>query len=130
MTERYGEYRPIGPETREVQRLSITRADYDRLRSIETPRGQRLGRQWDLVFSVDLKGQIFPYNNKGKTPEDARMYIRGDNPTLDTIADVARASRGEGGRFFVDSTGVFFKDKARETHLCVELDIQQPPTAE
>lgn len=77
---------------------------------------------WPLVFATNCLGHIWPWIEWGHTRMDHRWHISGESGVLDEIAALYREVRPEGGRFFVDATGAFYKDASgRFSHQFVNF---------
>ncbi len=79
-------------------------------------------RRWDwpATFSTNSRGDIWPYVRNGYTPPAERENVRECSRLLDRIADLYKGQREEGGRFFINEVGVFWKDEARQPVQFVE----------
>lgn len=92
--------------------MNVTRRDLDRIKQVQLmPR-----TDWPAVFSTN-GDDIWPQAVRGWTPFESRLQVRGLLEFLDTIADIYLEVRPEGGRFFIDSTGAFYKDEAANLNL-------------
>ncbi|HVU47574.1 MAG TPA: hypothetical protein VHD85_15695 [Terracidiphilus sp.] len=60
-------------------------------------------------FSTNPDGDIWPYIRNGYISDIDRKNVRGYSPLLDQIADIYLTVREEGGRFFIDDKGAFWK---------------------
>jgi hypothetical protein len=100
--------------------VPLSRDDYESIR--QTSAQGRKRNNWDLVFTVGQEGTISPFTNYGHTPAVDRTDVTGVSPLLDTIAEICYTNRGP-GRFFVNSTGVFYKDRNGGLHQTVRFNI-------
>lgn len=87
--------------------LDMTRHDLEIMKRLQV----LLRTDWPAVFSTNGK-DIWPQTTLGWTPFNSRLQVRGLLKVLDRIAERYIEVRPEGGRFFIDSTGAFFKDEA------------------
>jgi hypothetical protein len=88
--------------------IGITRTELDQIRKLPIRRRS----DWPAVFSTNCNGEVWLWATYGLTPDDYREQIRGVSEVTDLIADEYLEIRGEGGRFFVDATGAFYKDES------------------
>ena len=89
-----------------IARMRIRALDLDDLR--ELSRRHHWG--WPgPVFSVNSRGQIWPFACNGHTHEADRWYVEGLSPVLDAVAMELLETRPPGGRFFINEKGAFFK---------------------
>lgn len=92
--------------------LHVTRGDLERIQLL-----QLMHRvDWPAVFSTN-GSCIWPQIVRGWTPFGSRLQVRGICGVLDAIADRYVQLRPEGGRFFIDATGAFYKDEAANLNL-------------
>jgi hypothetical protein len=54
--------------------------------------------------------EIWPFVHWGNTPANEREQFRGCSTVLDQIADELIMWRPDGGRFFIEQTGVYFRE--------------------
>jgi hypothetical protein len=64
---------------------------------------------WPAAFSTNSKGDVWGFLTYGYTPRSKRDNLRGHLALLDQIADIYWNHREDGGRFFIDERGAFFK---------------------
>jgi hypothetical protein len=87
-------------------KLTITRAEFDYLRALQ--RSKRW--DWPAVFSTNPQGDIWPFATRGYTHPSEREEVRGLSRVVDQVADLSLRARSNGGRFFIDDFGAFYKD--------------------
>ena len=87
----------------------IDREEIQRLKELQV----RRHREWPAAFSTNNLGQIWLYTHAGKTPLDQREFVDGmlKIQILKQIAETYRYERPDGGRFFVDERGCFYRPK-------------------
>jgi len=88
--------------------IGITRTELDQIRNLPIRRRS----DWPAVFSTNCHGEVWLFATYGFTRDEYREQIRGASEVIDAIADQYLEIRGEGGRFFVDATGAFYKDES------------------
>jgi hypothetical protein len=91
----------------EMQTLAITRAELRELRRLQ----RSLRWDWPAVFSTNSKREIWPFKRYGLTGGRDTEELRNVSKILDAVADRYLTIRSEGGRFFVDEKGAFYKDR-------------------
>jgi hypothetical protein len=90
-----------------VEPIEVSRADLEQIKRLQIkPRSD-----WPAVFSTNVHGEIWPFWTYGYTYGRDRVDVRGFSPVVDEVAERYRQLRGEGGRFFIDATGAFYKDE-------------------
>lgn len=89
-----------------MKTFCITHAEYNDL--VALANRSRWG--WPATFSSNRHGEIWKYNGPGYTPPSDREYIQGISKIIDAIAAANIETRSEGGRFFINEQGAFFKD--------------------
>jgi hypothetical protein len=106
-------------------KLSLTRSDFDFLRSLQ----RRRLWDWPAVFSTNPRGDIWPFATSGYTPAKDREEVRGLSPVIDQVADLLVKVRSDGGRFFIDDFGAFYKDDkiGADLNLFVLFEIKETP---
>jgi hypothetical protein len=79
------------------------------------------------VFSTNLKEIPWPFVTTKRTPEHLREYLRNQSPILDQIISIFVEIREStnGGRFFIDHEGVYWKDLEKHTHRFIEWDSKE-----
>jgi hypothetical protein len=96
----------------EPQTIAVTRAELRELMRL-----QKSGRwDWPAVFSTNSKRQIWAFKKWGLTRGTDTEELRNVSKILDALADKYLTIRSEGGRFFVDEKGAFYKDR-RARHI-------------
>jgi len=70
-------------------------------------------RDRKAVFSVNSQERTWPFATWGPTPEARRKHIVRGSEKLRVIACELLRVRPEGGRFFLDRTGAYYKGKDR-----------------
>lgn len=90
----------------ETERIEITQAQFDHLRNVKL----RNHKYWPAVFSTNCHEDIWLYVTDGYTPREFRKDVRGSYRLIDMIGDAMLRARPEGGRFFIDETGAFYKN--------------------
>lgn len=92
-----------GPET-----VTFTRDEFDELVRLQ----KRRRWDWPAVFSTNEYGDIWPWTTYGWTPDSEREQLRGISRIIDAVAEIYRLkARPEGGRFFIDDNGAFYKNE-------------------
>jgi len=103
-----------------VSRLAITQADLNTLSALQA---QKRKDSWKFVFTIDTSGALYPFERFGFTPLNERSDYRGTFQALEDIAEIALEKRGP-GRFFLNQTGVFYKDRASHVHQLIEFESE------
>jgi hypothetical protein len=88
-------------------KLSVTRQEIDNLKRLQVK------YRWDrlIPFSVNWQRKTWVFESWGLTPEENRRVVGGFSGTLDTITDEYLRIRENGGRFFLDRGGAYYKDR-------------------
>ena len=89
-----------------MERIAITRDEFDEFRRLQI----RYRWDWPAVFSTNYYSEIWPWVTYGYTPGANREPVRGLSPIVDAVADEYLRVRPEGGRFFINERGAFYKD--------------------
>ena len=112
-----------GPET-----LAFTRDEFDELVQLQ----KRRRWDWPAVFSTNEYGDIWPFTTYGWTPDLQREQLRDISKIIDAVAAIYRLKvRPEGGRFFIDEHGAFYKneDEASPPIQFITFEVQGKETA-
>ncbi len=104
-----------------MDKISITREDYDELWSIQPKRRRDWKFPW---FSVNPQGEIWPGKTLGLTPLEVRENIAGRSKLLDRVAKECLKTRETGGRFFVSNLGAFYRDESGKEVEFLEFDLK------
>ena len=88
--------------------VQLRKEELDNLRYMQI----RFRRDWPATFSANCLGHIWAFNTYEYTPEELRLQLRGASALLDYLADEYLDIRPEGGRFFVDDNGSYYRDEA------------------
>jgi hypothetical protein len=92
-----------------MEPIEVNRHDLDQIKRLQIkPRSD-----WPAVFSTNEHGEIWPFTTYGYTYGRDREDVQGFSQLLDAVAERYREERCEGGRFFIDATGAFYKDESR-----------------
>jgi len=91
----------------------ITRKEYEDFRALRV----KTRNDWWAVFSVNHKEELWPYVCPGVTPIEKRRYVQLEEHKL--LSDVGgyflHNVDEDGGRFFINKSGVFFIKGEKET---------------
>ncbi len=91
-----------------MEPILVRRADLEDIRRLQIkPRSD-----WPAVFSTNVHGEIWPFATYGYTYGGNRLDVRGFSNVIDEVAERYREIRCEGGHFFIDATGAFYKDES------------------
>jgi hypothetical protein len=91
-----------------MEPIEVSREDLDQVKRLQIkPRSD-----WPAVFSTNVHGEIWPFATYGYTYVPDREDVRGFSHVVDEVAERYRQLRCEGGRFFIDATGAFYKDES------------------
>jgi hypothetical protein len=93
-----------------MKELRLTDTEFERLRELQL----RLRWDWPAAFSANWKGEIWPFVFCGYTRRQSRQDIRGLSEVVDRLADHFLGIRNEGGRFFIDERGAFYKTQGAQ----------------
>jgi len=66
---------------------------------------------WPAVLSTNVHGEIWPFATYGYTQGRDREDVHGFSQVIDEVAERYREIRCEGGRFFIDATGAYYRDE-------------------
>jgi hypothetical protein len=90
----------------------LTETEFQELHDLQI----RYRMDWPAVFSVTPRGdEIWPWVVNGLTPPSVREDVKGVSSVLDGVAECFLGIRDEqGGRFFVDDRGAFYKPQREE----------------
>ena len=88
-----------------MKKLWISRSDLIKLGETQAKRR----RNWLAVFSTNCCGQIWIFVTRGWTPFEKRIEPQRLRVIVRRIADEYCKLRPEGGRFFINETGAFYK---------------------
>jgi len=80
--------------------------------------------EWVAVYSASPDQTIWPQVTWGWTPFEKRMDVRRIMPALDAIADRFLELKPEGGRFFIDAAGAYYKDDVAQLSLPPFVNFQ------
>lgn len=92
-----------------MRRVTLTESELQQLRDIQI----RYRLDWPAAFSINSKCEIWPYVTNGLTPHEIREDVRGVSPVLRHVGDFFLGVRENGGRFFVDDRGAFYKPETQ-----------------
>lgn len=91
-----------------VKTIDIAREEYDELRRLQV----KLRSGWHAVFSTNPSGEkIWPFTRYTLTPKPDRVLLSGSSQLLDKLVDELLRVKPEGGRFFINEDGAFWKPK-------------------
>ena len=62
---------------------------------------------WSATFSCNTHGETWPFVTHGYTPEHTRLNLQGQSRLLDQIVSCVLKEEPLGGRFRIDSQGVY-----------------------
>src|SRR5713226_617633 len=93
-----------------METVIISRDEFEEFKRLQI----RYRWDWPAVFSANCHGEIWPFVSYGYTPGEYREEVRGLCRTIDAVADDYLEMRREGGRFFINETGAFYKDQSGE----------------
>ena len=85
--------------------VPLTQEEFQELRRMQI----HFRWDWPATFSANYLGDIWPFVTYNYTPEKLRLQLRGASELLDYLADEYISIRPEGGRFFIDGQGGFYK---------------------
>ena len=80
------------------------------LTGCQTCSGIKVCWDWPAVFSTNNRREIWPFVTNGYTPEENRKQVRGESRVIDEVADFYLKVRNDGGRFFIDDLGAYYKN--------------------
>jgi len=103
-----------------MKQIRITPQELAQLKALQIK--HRL--DWPAVFSANECGQIWPFVTRGFTRHQSREELRGISRILDNVADKYETARAGMGRFFIDETGAYYKDKSGELTMFVEFRLE------
>jgi len=86
-----------------VQKLQISSTEFDEFMALV----RRERWDWPAVFSVNPKGEIWPWVTWGRTPKHERIDVSGRSRLLRKVAYTLLNIRPEGGRFFINEKGAY-----------------------
>ena len=66
---------------------------------------------WPACFSCNEKEELWIFARWKRTPFDERVSVRNLVPKLDKVAHYLREFRPDGGRFFLDELGAYWKEE-------------------
>lgn len=91
----------------------ITRKEYEDFRALQT----RTRHDWWAVFSVNHKEEVWPFVCYGVTPKEKRQYVPLEEHKLLRYIEGCFIENvdEDGGRFFINKSGVFFIKGENET---------------
>jgi len=89
-----------------MQTLIMSRDEFEEFRRLQI----KLRWDWPAVFSANSSGEIWPFVCYGHTAGEHREGIRGFSRIVDNVADEYLIIRNDGGRFFINNKGAFYKD--------------------
>jgi len=101
-----------------VQKLQLSRTEFDEFRALVI----RERWDWPAVFSVNPKGEIWPWVTWGWTPEYEKIDVSGRSALLRRVAYTLLNIRPEGGRFFIDEEGAY-THIGHQKRMFVEFEI-------
>jgi hypothetical protein len=101
-----------------LKTVEITLAQFQEFCELQ----QKRRWDWPATFSTNSKGEVWPFLRKGYTPPRERENVRAYSPLLAIVADIYTTQRGEGGRFFVNEVGAFWKSDPVEPIQFVKWD--------
>ncbi len=101
-----------------MRRVTLTGTELQLLHDLQI----KYRLDWPATFSINSNSVIWPYVTNGLTPHEIRENVRGVSPALDQIGDFFLGVRENGGRFFVDERGAFYKPDRHEIQF-VEFRI-------
>ncbi len=84
--------------------LRVASGEIEELREVQI----RYRTDWPAVFSCNKYGEIWVFSTYGYTRSSRRVRIIG-NRLLEKIVGIYLQRRPEGGRFFVDESGVYIR---------------------
>jgi hypothetical protein len=88
-----------------MKQLEIRRNQYLKLPEYQV----RRRRDWHAVFSTNEIAELWPFIRWGRTPQEERAEFYRIPTILHTIAREYLQIRPQGGRFFINQKGAFYK---------------------
>lgn len=82
---------------------------------------------WPGCFSTNWYGELWPWVVFNRTPTLQRVNVAGVSTLLDELAGRFLEVRPEGGRFFVNNEGAFWKPGLLEVKEFARLEIVEGP---
>ena len=104
--------------------LSLTRDEFDEFIRLQKKRRW----DWPAVFSANEHGDVWPFVRYGYTYKRERTQVRGISRIIDAVAEEYIKTRSEGGRFFIDDNGAFYKDEAAQLIRFLTFKIEDKET--
>ena len=92
-----------------MKTVKITRQELEQIKRLQV--NPRLD---PAEFSINKHKQSWARAHFGYTGPQGQKHVRGSCPKLDEIADEYLRVRSEGGAFFVDQKGVFYRRNERK----------------
>jgi len=106
-----------------MQTLIVYRDEYQRLvRCYELHVGDRRSAEWDAIFSCNPQKEAWPCHDIGYSDRDDREYAHNRYRLLRTLVGIVLGDRPDGGRFFLDETGLYAKTKLAELYQIANFD--------
>ena len=88
--------------------VRITHSEFEEFRRLQV----RYRWDWPAVFSTNSR-EIWPWVVYGRTREELRLNVRGLSIIVDRVTSEYLERRPEGGRFFIDEIGAYYKEAGR-----------------
>ena len=85
--------------------VPLTQEEFNQLRKMQV----KFRWDWPATFSANEHGHIWPFKTYSYTPDFQRIPLRGASELLDYLADEYISIRPEGGRFFINDEGAYFR---------------------
>ncbi len=85
--------------------VPLTQEEFNQLRRMQI----KFRWDWPATFSANAHGHIWPFKTYSYTREFQRIQLRGASELLDYLADEYISIRPDGGRFFINAEGAYFR---------------------
>jgi hypothetical protein len=99
--------------------LPIELSDLDVMKALQV----KNHASWPAVFSTNSDREIWCFSHFGKTPRNRRIFVEGELPAIEQIAEIYRRERPEGGRFFISDAGVFYTEECDKETQFIEFQL-------
>lgn len=105
-----------------MKQIRVNKAEFDKFRSLQIKKRN----DCHASFSTNPSEENWPFATYGLTPARFREEVRKLSPKLDEVVGIYLQCREKGGRFFIDPSGVYWKDAGKRRHRFVEWRPEEP----
>lgn len=102
-----------------MKTITLTEKQFQEIRALQA----KHRADWPAAFGANRDGEIWMWTHHGNTPEPERIYVQGQNKTIDEVAAEYMQVRFDLGRFFIREDGAFCWPEGQPLRQFIEFRI-------